>query len=301
MPGRTWATEFLARFAFQLFKHGKVVDLAKFRKELNGLKQYHPVLHRIKSGKTTIEGIECLTGSSKVVEFDESGNPIKTVIVYFHGGGYVVGQPETYKILLARLAEKLNASYVIPRYRLSPESPFPGPQNDCLKVAQKVIDTNPNSRIVLMGDSAGGALAINAAVTLAEKGYSVDKLVLISPWVDPLADQGSMISNKANDIFTIEFLSQCYQAHMQGANKQHPMTVASLANLTKLPSTLVQAGGGELFIDQINSFYQLAKERGANIELDVYPTQFHVFQVLGTFLHDSVKATNVMADFIRKG
>lgn len=119
------------------------------------------------------------------------------VVMFFHGGGWVLGDVESHDTTCRRLAEASRAVVVSVDYRLSPESPFPGPVWDCL-VATKAISNMAGAlgvdanRLAVMGDSAGGNLA--AAVTLLAKDdpdVSVKYAVLVYPVVTPAFDSGS--------------------------------------------------------------------------------------------------------------
>jgi len=288
MSGRTWMTEFYARITRLIFEIGMNVPVEKFRKMLNAVTVSNSAIKKVNFKWTEISGISSLT-----VKPLENTNK-ESLIVYFHGGAYIVGSPIGYKPFLAQIAVNTGMKIIAPEYRLSPEYPFPAAQDDCLAVLKSVRKDNPNSTIIAMGDSAGGALAISTALS----GAKIDALMLISPWVEPTADSGSMLSNEVNDIFTLEFLSRSYASHIQKSNLLDARVNFLNADLSKLPRCYIQYAGGELLHDQIVGFIDRATKQGVAIKVDVYEKQFHVFQALAPILSDTKDAINKLVGFV---
>ena len=84
------------------------------------------------------------------------------VLLYFHGGGFVFGSPRTHAALVAQLAHRLSARAVLPRYHLAPEAPFPAAFDDARTAWEGLLQSGvPPHRIIIGGDSAGGALALS--------------------------------------------------------------------------------------------------------------------------------------------
>jgi acetyl esterase/lipase len=223
------------------------------------------------------------------------------VTLYLHGGAYVVGSPEGHKTILAPLAVETQGLVIAPDYRLAPENPFPAPQDDCLKVAEAIIKTYPDKKIVIAGDSAGGALALATILQIIAKGHndSIDKLVLISPWVDPKACTGSVISNEGNDFLAPAFLGKSIGDLMQDGDLDNPNVNFTKVDLSGLPKTLVQYGGGEIFKDQIVEFNQRALQQGVDLTEKCYATQFHVFHLFSATLKDAKQAMTEIGEFVK--
>jgi len=302
MQGRNWSTEFFARIMRDLFAGANENELSWLRAQLDKIGDfYHPALSKVRINSEEIAGVACLLVSPKV------GRDMDKVIVYFHGGGYVCGSPRSYRALIAKLAADTNSLVVAADYRLAPEFPFPVPQDDCLSVAQAVVNTHTQRKIILAGDSAGGALAISTALELAKnqenqrvKKNAVSALVLLSPWVEPTAIGGSMKTNADNDFLTASFLADGYAALIMDEDYMNPRTNFVDVDLSSLPKTLVQCGGGELFYDQIQSFCGRAERAGVDLTLQSYAAQFHVFQVLSGVLSDAKYAMAEVASFVER-
>ena len=294
MEGRSWATELFARTLKSLFLDAEHKPVQWLRKEMESFSAYHPAVGKARFEERAIAGVPCTLVSPK------QGAGSETVVVYFHGGGYVVGSPQSYRPTIAEIAVNSDALVVAADYRLSPEHPFPIPQDDCLAVSQAVLTDYPDHVIVLAGDSAGGALAVSTALELnkSQGKRQPDGLVLISPWVEPTATEGTMQSNENNDFLIAPFLAKSYSALIQNGDPDNSRSNFLNTDLAGLPQTLIQCGEGELFYDQIQSFSGRAESAGVKVSLQNYPAQFHVFQILSAVLKDAKHAMQEIARFI---
>ncbi len=129
----------------------------------------------------TIAGIACCLYQPQ--PNDVSAKP---VLIYFHGGGFVIGDLATHNSLVSEIAHLLQMTVVAVDYRLAPEHQFPAAYDDCLAVAKAIADQpsaihHPVSGLTLAGDSAGGNLA--AAISLVMKD-KVKAQLLLYPAVD---------------------------------------------------------------------------------------------------------------------
>ncbi len=296
MEERSWATELFSRYLKNLFMDANSRSLEWLRAQLDKGSPPHPAVSKIRFSQRKMDGVDCMIAAPKV------GASVNCVIVYYHGGGYVCGSPKAYRALIAELAFNSNCLVVVPAYRLAPEHPFPAPQDDCLAVAHAVFEAYPNHKVLLCGDSAGGGLAISTSLEIAKtkSEKSIDGLVLISPWVEPTAVGGTMKSNEANDFLMTSFLGASYAALMRNEDYTNPRVNFLNTDLSGLPKTLIQFGGGELFADQIQAFAKRAQAADVDLLLQNYPGQFHDFQVLSMILSDAKKAMSEITKFIER-
>ncbi len=286
-----------------LFVAGNTRTIAWLRRQMNASVVPHPAMLKTHVTEHTLADVPVMMVAPKGPYFQSK------VIVYFHGGGYVTGSPASHRALIAQLAINSNCLVIAPDYRLAPEHAFPIPQDDCLAVAKAVAEIYSGAKLVLAGDSAGGALAVTTAIDLArlhdagEVSNSASKLVLISPWVDPTDDSGTMHSNVNYDVFRAEFLQQSYRALMQDdarlkAGEASARVKVLDADLHRLPPTLIQCGSGELLYDQIQAFSLAAQQAGALVQLENYIGQFHDFHMFSPVLADARRAMQSIARFI---
>jgi len=314
MLGRGWLDEVIMRVTRGLFIESEGRGVDHLRKRLDSAQLPSPYYRKVNFSKTTIEGVACLLTRPKQ---PHSNN---RVIVYLHGGGYVCGSSNNYKNICCALTYKSNCLVVSPDYRLAPEHPVPAAHKDCLGVIEGVIKEYSESQISLVGDSAGGALAIYCAKELNSKqgngliGSSpssrlsigsrlsissrLSSLVLLSPWVDPDAVGGSLDANQRNDFLSKAFIKLSYQAATQGGGEYESYMKLINTDLSMLPPTLIQCGDGELFFDQIQTFASQLVQQGVVVNVQNFTSQFHVFQIFVPLLNDANKAVANIVKFI---
>ncbi len=111
--------------------------------------------------------------------------PSNTIVVYLHGGTYISTAASAHAWLVDHLARRTGAEFIMPLYPLTPHHTWEEAHRLVLDLYRRTVAENPGKRIILMGDSAGGGLAVVIALSLAEEGAAQpDELALISPWVD---------------------------------------------------------------------------------------------------------------------
>ncbi|MDJ0869977.1 MAG: alpha/beta hydrolase [Myxococcota bacterium] len=227
--------------------------------------------------------------------------PSRTV-VYLHGGGYVIGEVDGFRDLLARLALGAEARVLGVDYRLAPEHPFPAPQDDCLAAARWVLEqgTDP-ARLAVAGDSAGGALAVATLVSLRDAGDPLPAAgVLLCPWTDPWAAGGSLEHNADCDFGDRELLDSWLELLMGPSPARDPRVAVADAKLDGLPPLLVQAGGAEILLDQIQLFATRALDAGVDVTFEVHGEMFHDFQLMAMMLPEGAAAVGEITAFLRQ-
>lgn len=118
-------------------------------------------------------------------ERKRNNDPGRRVMLYVHGGAYFFGSVDEHRYQMQRHARKLKARVFAPRYRLSPQFPFPCGLQDCLAAYLHLLTIQDPSTIILAGDSAGGGMVVSMLVALRDQGIPLPAgAVLISPWVD---------------------------------------------------------------------------------------------------------------------
>ncbi len=217
-----------------------------------------------------IEGEWARTGAS----------PRERLILYFHGGGYVAGSPESHRPLVARLCHFAEARAFVPAYRLAPEHAFPAALRDGVDAYRQLIGKVEPRSIVLAGDGAGGGLAF--AVLLAIRNAGLDMpaaCVAMSPWVDLTLSGLSMLSNEGNDTtldWNLLFLSA---RHYLGKTNPGDLYASPVfASFRDFPPLMVHAGSVELLRDDASRIGDRAGEAGIAVSIEIYDGMGHVFQ-----------------------
>jgi len=204
----------------------------------------------------------------------------KKVILYLHGGGYVVSAPRGYYGLLARIAARAGVRALHVEYRLAPEHPFPAALDDTLRAYDwLLLQGLPASDIVIAGDSAGGGLALAAMSSLRARGRALPAgAVFISPWCDLTMTSESATSG-CDVIYTRE--SYCHYAQLYAASTplDDPRLSPIHADMTGLPPMLIHAGERDLLRDDAVQLAERVRAAGGQCRLHVYQGLWHDFHL----------------------
>jgi acetyl esterase/lipase len=206
--------------------------------------------------------------------------------LHIHGGGYVVGEPEIAMPRNQLYAGELNCTVVSVDYRLSPETAFPGPVEDCY-AALKWLHANADAlgvdkdRIAIGGESAGGGLAAGLGLLTRDRGkIKLCHQQLIYPMIDdrsavakhPVA--GEFIWNKNANHFGWSAML----GHPPGRAKESPYVAAARAkDVSGLPPTYISTGALDLFLEENLEYARRLMRAGVPVELHVYPGAIHGF------------------------
>lgn len=204
------------------------------------------------------------------------------VVLYFHGGGYVVGSARTNAHLSAALLRHIDGRVVSLDYRLAPEHPFPAAPDDCFAAYRELLDSGADPRrIVLAGDSAGAALAVVTMTRARDAGLPLPAAaVLFSPAVDLTLSGASVTSKDGVDpIFAPADLAWLFERYLAGGDGEAPEASPLFADLTGLPPLLIQVGSSELLLDDAVRLAGRAAADEVEVTLEVAPRQPHVFQL----------------------
>jgi monoterpene epsilon-lactone hydrolase len=204
------------------------------------------------------------------------------VVLYLHGGGYVFGSPRTHRNLVSRISHVSGLPVLALDYRLPPVATLPAPIEDGLAAYRHLLDEgHAPQRIIVVGDSAGGHLALTLALHAAEAGLpGPAALVLLSPWTDFTLSGESIVRNAAADPFLPPIaLRRAARVALAGADPSdwHSSPLFAPERLfSALPPTLVQVGSTEVLYDDALRTAQRIAGAGVLAELQVYERQPHV-------------------------
>lgn len=223
------------------------------------------------------------------------------LIIYFHGGGFVAGSPQTHRALVAKLAHAAEASTLSVDYRLAPECPFPSAVRDGVDVYRHLISHNvsPGS-IVLAGDGAGGGLAFAACVAIRNGGMPMPAgIVAMSPWADLSLSGWSMMDNARHDQqlgWDVLFVSA--RNYLKRMNPNDPYASPAFANFKDFPPIMVHAGSREILRDDASRLGDRAAEANVPVSIEIYDGMQHLFQADAT-LRESGLSLGRLGNFIR--
>lgn len=207
------------------------------------------------------------------------GDPTARPGLYLHGGGFQIGGIASHAGLVARLARALGLRLLLPAYRLAPEHRYPAASDDALAVL-RALQAAGEAPVAMLGDSAGGGLALGTAIRAREAGLPLPRaLILLSPWLDLSLSSASYRDLAADDPFSkpaqLATMARSYLGR-SGPAPEDPAVSPLFADLHGLPPLLIHAGGADITLDDARA---LAARPGGRVTLRVHPGMCHHFQV----------------------
>ena len=163
------------------------------------------------------------------------------VVLYLHGGGYVIGSPRSHRHLAAAIAGAAAASALVPDYRRAPEDPFPAAVEDAVACYRWLVDQGVSpGRIVIAGDSAGGGLTVATLVALRDAEVRLPAgAVCISPWTDLTFSGASYKTKAAVDPIVsrpgIDKMAHAYLGTTDPRSQSRPLGVSGAAGHRGIP------------------------------------------------------------------
>ncbi|HUE39333.1 MAG TPA: alpha/beta hydrolase [Candidatus Binatia bacterium] len=242
-------------------------------------------------------------GGVKAEWITAPGAAADRVILYFHGGGYVLGSIHSHRDMCERLSRAAQARVLALDYRLAPEHPFPAPVEDARAAYRWLLKQGLSpKRIAFAGDSAGGGLTFAALLALKQHGDPMPACAApLSPWVDLEGLGESMTTRSAMDPMVQKpMILQMAQTYLGGASARDPLAAPLYGDLAGLPPLLIQVGARETLHDDAVRMAQKAKKAGVEVELDVWEGQIHVWQIFANRLDEGEKAIQKIGAFAHK-
>ncbi|HET9929244.1 MAG TPA: alpha/beta hydrolase [Polyangiaceae bacterium] len=297
LPSWNFQFEWVVRFLRRDFIETSLWPYGLLRRELDGRRYPSRALPKVAAQDSALGGVPVVIFTPKHAE------PARTLL-YFHGGSYIFGSARTtHADLLARIALGANLRVVAPNYRLAPEHPYPAALEDALAVFAELAQRTAPSEIVLMGDSAGGNLALVLQIALRDRARArgdakagaddhrqaqAKASILISPWLDLSASLPSCRKNDRYDYGQTEFLLR-HARDFAGQVALDDARVSPLyADLGGLAPVVVLVGGAERLHDEAIAFVDRARSAGVRVALDVAPEMPHLAPALADF-HPAAK------------
>ena len=223
-------------------------------------------------------------------------------ILYFHGGGYVIGSLDSHRHLVSEAGRAAKAWALALDYRLAPEHPFPAAVEDAVSGYRYLLSRGIRpGRIAIAGDSAGGGLVVAAMVAIRDAGLAQPACGwCISPWVD-MEGIGETMSTKeaADPMVQRAGILEMAGLYLGGADPRSPLAAPIYADLRGLAPLLIQVGAAETLLDDA---IRLAKAAGAadvRVDLQVWPEMVHVWHLFHPELKAGLRAIEQGGAYVR--
>jgi acetyl esterase len=235
-------------------------------------------------------------------------NAVLPVLVYYHGGGWVIGDLDTHDVLCRQLANASGCSVVAVDYRLAPEHPFPAAFDDALAATYWVarnaatLKIDP-TRLAVGGDSAGGNLAAAVAIVARDNGdLQVAYQLLIYPATDQRPGFPSRTSNGQGYLLTADTMKYFHDHYIKDHAfdldwRASPLLVSSFA---KLAPALVLTAGFDPLLDEGLAYSKALTDAGCRASYVCFQRQIHGFITMGRILDEANSAVALCAAELRR-
>lgn len=243
----------------------------------------------------TVAGVEALQVSAGPVD--------DHLLVWFHGGGYVMGSPRGYTHAAAALARALGSTVLVPDYRLAPEHPFPAALEDATLVVQALVAEHGAERIAVAGDSAGGGLTIAGLANIRDLGTPLPAVAAaVSPLADFTASGATFVTNAATDpVIRPQSLPILAASYLRKQDRSTPLASPVFADLNGLPPVLLLASDSETLLDDAVVLDRRLRAAGGASTLSVYSDTCHAWTLFTDTLPQAREGVAELAAFVREG
>jgi len=282
---------------FQLKQVGwdENTSIADFRKQCENT---NGTLARLPEGVA----VETLTVNGLQAEWlSLAGADKERVILYAIGGGYVSGSCNDHRAMVAKIVKGSGISTLLLQHRLAPEHPYPAALEDMLAGYGWLLEqgTSPEN-IMIVGESAGGGLALATLLALRDKGLPLPAgTVALSPWTD-LALTGESRRTKAKVCLSPKGMAEvCTQYYAGDHDPFDPWVSPLYGGLHDLPPLLIYVGEYETLLDDSTRFAAKAKEAGVDVTLRVGEGMIHCYPLLAPLFPEATQALDEICTFIK--
>jgi monoterpene epsilon-lactone hydrolase len=270
-------------------------DVATLRAAFGELMAQVPVAPDIRQKSVEIGGV---AGVEVTIEGDEA----ESVILYFHGGVYVIGYAAATVPLVGDLVRRTGTKAITLEYRLAPEHPYPAAVEDARAAYEGLLAEGiAPGQIALAGESAGAGLAVALLLALRDAGVQLPSCAyLMSPYVDlTLSGETLAAKREVDPLLTPEGLRARVPDYVGAADAADPLISPIFGDLTGLPPLLIQAGSHEVLLSDAVRLAGQAAICDVPVTLDVTPGVPHVFQAYAGLLDEAGAALDRASDFLK--
>ena len=272
------------------------VSIAKRRKSMAAYARRVP---RPPARTTTVEKALWSVSAERIARPQSSPD---RVVFFLHGGGYIAGGPALYRQVTWRIAEAARAGVIAVDYRLAPEHPFPAAIDDAFAAWRALLAEGFDPRrCAILGDSAGGGLALALALKLRDERIPLPAAVVaISPWTDLAITGRSAAAGASDPMMYAEELAPMATQFLAGADPRNPYASPLYGDTRGLPPTLIQVGSDEIMRDDATRMAAKLKDAGCTIALEIWPRMPHVWHAFAPIMPEARHAIARIGEFIRQ-
>jgi len=263
-----------------------VSDVNEQRRQLRELLSAQPL-------PADVTVTEAALGRVRTAEITVDGIEPRHIVMYFHGGVYVMGDAFLAADLASQVGRRTEAKVISVDYRLAPEHPYPAAVDDALAAYEALLqNSTAPSDIAFAGESAGGGLAVATLVNASDHGLPLPAAAFVmSPYADLTLSGATMETKRGVDpLFTPEAFQARVTDYTSGQDAALGLISPIFAELSGLPPLIIQAGTHEVLLDDALRLARAAALADVEVTLDVTPGVPHVFQAYYPMLDEATAA-----------
>lgn len=261
------------------------------RRYRSGEKQDYPARRRqeVKQNRfatppKSVDLRQVALGGVAVETLCQPRNPRDRVVLYLHGGGFVVGSARTRRMFTGYLAGKLGYNVVAPEYRLAPEHPFPAAPEDCFAVYRALLKTYAPDRIVLLGESAGGNLVLSVLLQIKAAGLPMPAAGLcIAPCVQFDQTLASYTENQGTEAMVDHLSEEVFDTYLCSRAPrvvQNPLAAPYYGDFSGCPPICLWASESEVLRDDSLMLFRKLKAAGHPCRLYLRRGMIHTWLII---------------------
>ncbi len=215
------------------------------------------------------------------------GNPGDRIIMYIHGGGFVVGSVKTRRAFTGYVADRMGYNVAAVEYRLAPEAPFPAASQDCFSVYRELIMLYDPLHVVILGESAGGNLVLSTLLRIKAAGLPQPAAaVCIAPCVQfdqtfpsysENADRDSIVANLSEEVFDM------YLRSRDPGKVRDPLFAPYYGDFAGCAPVYLWASTAEILFDDSVKMYEKLRETGHPVNLYLRDGMMHTWMIIPYF------------------
>ena len=240
-------------------------------------------------------------GDVPTAEITVDGIEPRYVVLYFHGGVYVMGDAALAADLASEIGRRTQAKVISVDYRLAPEHPYPAAVDDALAAYEALLHSGmAPSDIAFAGESAGGGLAVATLVNGRDHGLPMPAAaVVMSPYAD-LTLAGATIDTRreVDPLLSREALQARIPDYTSGNDAALGLISPIFADLSGLPPLIIQGGSHEVLLDDAIRLARGAAAADVEVTLEITPQVPHVFQAYHAILEEGAAALDRAGQFL---
>ena len=255
---------------------------------------------------------EIYFGDMKTYKVSTPNSNPDRVLLYFHGGGYALGSPQSHYSLVSYLADITKTTVYIPDYRLGPENKFPAQLEDGVKCYDFLINDLGYSpeQIAIAGDSAGGHLALITLLKIKETNKSMPSfLALLSPWTDPggsgdtytyeMAERDVLLGPMFKKIWDSDDELYNFYLNEEDMDENDPYVIPLVGNYENCPPVMIQVGTEECLLSDSRRLKDKLEVDGCVHEYFEWEGMYHVFHI-DVGMPETIEAFKQIGNFLEK-